>query len=111
MVAKLIQFFTVVGLVMVLVLFPLVGPSAAQDGKVGYLGYQYLQMPVRQKDAYTTGVVDALDVMGVKCPTPPSYAQIMADTDAFIVRNPEARGVWAATSIMAAMAQRGCTRQ
>jgi hypothetical protein len=50
-------------------------------------------------------------VMGVKCPTPPSYAQIMADTDAFIVRNPEARGVWAATSIMAAMAQRGCTRQ
>jgi hypothetical protein len=110
MVAKLTKLPSV-GLVVMLVLLTFVAQSVAQDGKVGYLGYHYLRMPLGQKDAYTTGVVDALDVMGVKCPSPPSYAQIMADTDALIARNPEARGLWAATSIMAAMAQRGCARQ
>jgi len=89
-----------------------VSPGLAQDGKIGYLAWQYVRMPLHQKDAYTTGVVDALDVMGVKCPYPaPSYVQIMADADTFIARNPEVRGLWAATAIMGAMAERGCGKQ
>jgi hypothetical protein len=104
--------YLVFALIILAITFP-VAPVLAQQqqGKVGYLARQYLTMPYAQKDAYTTGVVDAMDLLGFKCPDPPSYAQIMADTDTYIARNPNVREMWAATSIMLAMVQRGCTRQ
>ncbi len=95
-------------LVLVLVFVPM--PAAAQ--KQGYLGKAYLEWDTQTRLIYTVGVADALDAFGIRCPAPvPIYQQIVDETILFLYKNPTARDLFAAKSIIAAMAERGCRKE
>jgi hypothetical protein len=90
-----------------------VSPSAdAQGAKYGILARRFVSFDQAAKMLYTAGVMDGLDLAGVRCPRPPSYGELIAKTEALIYRNiSAAESVWAATAIVAALAEMGCRIQ
>lgn len=96
-------------LLFTLALAGLAAAPAAADGKYGYLGAAFMTMEDTQRMVYVAGVLDTLDSVGVRCPVPPTYRQIIDETLIVLYRNPELRQQWAAKSVGAAMYNRGCT--
>lgn len=86
-------------------------PTPSPD-KFGVLAKRFYSMDKTQQLLYTAGVTDALDLQGIRCPAPvPSYNEIIVATEAYIIRHhDQAEGMWAATAIVGAMAERGCRK-
>ena len=94
-----------------LLVLAMAGQAAAGE-KFGVLAKGFLDMSQREKLIYAAGVMDAMTIAGVTCPVPvPSYGEVIAMTETQIWRfYSRAEEVWAATAMMAALAERGCKK-
>jgi hypothetical protein len=88
-------------------------PSQAGD-KYGFPAQSFATMTYTQQSAYAAGVMDTLDIMGIRCPASAdvTYKGVMDATQTFIALHPEIGTTeWTAGILIRVLADKGCRRE
>jgi hypothetical protein len=91
----------------------MVGTVAAGE-KYGVLAETFLTLSARDQGLYLAGVMDSMDLLGIRCPTSVdvSYPTIARDTATLIRSYPERwRTSWTAEHVLIVLYGKGCRRE